>query len=372
VTIALHGNLRDFGMGEVFQLVAQQRKTGILEVRGPESEVALRFDAGCVVSASPVTERPDGPLLEMLVRCGAVPRDRIDEIERASGHPIANAAQLVESGVLAVDALRSIEDLLTRETVFELLRWEDGSFRFVAQPIQHDRPTASLLGAEQVLMDGLRMVDEWQSFGTALPDEQDVFRRRGSLEEYRLSPAGKSAPSRAEAERVFLLVDGRATVRRVIDLSQLGTFSAMRILVHLARSGWIEPLPRAREPEASAVTGVSLARRRAALVAPVVALALLALLPLVRGARGGTAPLGGSPFAEARSRMDVERVRALALAHRLGTGSWPRDLAELGRWSGDSALTRVDPDAYYVDQRAAGPIVLAPDSPARSGGRAEP
>jgi len=32
VSVALHGNLRDFGIGEVFQLIGQQQKTGVLEV----------------------------------------------------------------------------------------------------------------------------------------------------------------------------------------------------------------------------------------------------------------------------------------------------------------------------------------------------
>ena len=78
-------------------------------------------------------------------------------------------------------------------------------------------------------MDGLRMVDEWHAFAGEMPDEQTVvFRRRGSLEEYRHSSAGTAAVAPIEAERVLMLVDGRATVRRVIDLSRLGSFEAMR------------------------------------------------------------------------------------------------------------------------------------------------
>ena len=82
MTVALHGNLRDFGIGEVFQLIGQQRKTGVLEVRGEQGEVELRFDSGGVVAAAPAAERPDAPLVEMIVRCGVVPRDRLAELER--------------------------------------------------------------------------------------------------------------------------------------------------------------------------------------------------------------------------------------------------------------------------------------------------
>jgi hypothetical protein len=39
VSVALRGNLRDFGISEVFQLIGQQRKTGVLEIAGPDERV---------------------------------------------------------------------------------------------------------------------------------------------------------------------------------------------------------------------------------------------------------------------------------------------------------------------------------------------
>jgi hypothetical protein len=364
MTIALHGNLRDFGMGEVFQLIGQQRKTGVLEVRGQKGEVTLRFDAGCVVSAAPVGATPDAALSDMIARCGVVPRDRLAELGRDPASSIGR--RLVDGGLLSVESLREIEDLLTRETIFELLRWTEGSFRFVAQSISHDRPAESLLGAEQVLMDGLRMVDEWHAFATQLPAETAVYRRRGSIEEYRRSAAGRAAASPIEFERVFLLVDGRATARRVIDLSRLGTFGAMRILVQLVRAGWLEPVQARNSAEPRrAVPDPSLPlRRRVALVAPFVLLACVAALGLARGPSQPDAfAITGDALASARARLATTGTRALLLAHRVAEGRWPADLPALERWTDDGivALTPSERDAYYVGARAEGPIVLAPD-----------
>jgi len=359
VTTALHGNLREFGIGEVFQLIGQQRKTGVLEVRGEQGEVELRFDAGGVVSAAPAAERPDASLVEMLVRCGLVPRDRLAEIERdaAANEPLA--ARIVAGGLLGAGPLREIEDLLTRDTIFELLRWDHGSFRFVAQPIAHDRDADELLGAEQVLMDGLRMVDEWHAFADELPGEQVVFRSRGSLEEYRHSPAARTAPSLPETERVYLLVDGRANVRRVVDLSRLGTFPAMRVLVHLARSGWIEPVRARRDPELVA-TAAPERRRRFALVGPFALLLVLAG-PAIWARRAPPSDgldLRASALEKARAHAEVARWRALLVAHRLATGRWAGGLDEVAQWAG--ALTPSEA-AHYVGQRAEGPVVLAPE-----------
>lgn len=366
MTIALHGNLRDFGMGEVFQLIGQQRKTGVLEVRGEQGDVELRFDAGGVVSAAPSAERPDAALVEMIARCGVVPRDRLAELERGAEGETSLVARIVAAGLLDTEALREVEDLLTRETIFDLLRWQDGSFRFVSQPIEHHRPPERLLGAEQVLMDGLRMVDEWHAFAADLPAEHVVFRRRGSLEEYRLSAAGRAAPSAADAERVFMLIDGRSNVRRVIDLSRLGTFGAMRTLVHLARAGWIEPVRASRDAtgRGSAAVLASETRRRAALAAPFALLVVLAALAWSRGAHEPE-PLAirASALEQARTRMETTRWRSLLLAHRLATGRWAGGLDEVAQWAGapSPALTRSERGAYHVGRRAEGPVVLAPD-----------
>ncbi len=366
MTIALHGNLRDFGMGEVFQLIGQQRKTGVLEVRGEKGEVTLRFDTGGVVSASPSGASADDALIEMTVRCGLVPRDRLAAAASGADASLPGVRRLVEAGLLGEESLREVEDLLTRETIFELLRWSDGSFRFVAQPIPHDRPVESLLGAEQVLMDGLRMVDEWQAFGGEVPAETVVFRRRGSIEEYRHSPACRATSSPLDAERVFLLVDGRATVRRVIDLSRLGTFGAMRILVQLARSGWIEAVRAASAVEPSSVEPEPnpALRRWAALLAPFALLAGIAAIGLVRSASDGDPfDLGGDAVAEARTRFATARARALVLAYRTAEGQWPDGLETVARWLGEGsvALTPAERAAYYVVTRDDGLIVLAPD-----------
>ena len=54
MSVALHGNLKDFGIAEVFQLIGQQCKTGLLEISGDTQKVQLAFDEGRVVWASPV------------------------------------------------------------------------------------------------------------------------------------------------------------------------------------------------------------------------------------------------------------------------------------------------------------------------------
>jgi hypothetical protein len=169
VSVGLHGNLRDFGIAEVFQLIGQQRKTGVLELLHGDESVEFVFDRGAVVSAAPVGSRPHEALGEMLVRCGQLTRERVDELYQIceDGAHVLPLMAVAREWLLRTE-LFEIEDLLTRETFFAVLRWADGSFRFRAQEVEHPRRLDDLLGAEQILMDGLRMMDEWQSFSELL------------------------------------------------------------------------------------------------------------------------------------------------------------------------------------------------------------
>ncbi|MBW2372865.1 MAG: DUF4388 domain-containing protein, partial [Deltaproteobacteria bacterium] len=239
MSVALRGDLKDFGIGEVFQLIGQQRKTGVLEFKTKRDKIRIRLDEGAVVSAAPAGSRPDSSLADMMVRCGHLTREQVNDLQRASdksAQPIGRMA--VSRGQLTDVEVEELEDLLTRETIFQVLRWTSGSFHFNAEQISHGRAVDALLGAEQILMDGMRMVDEWQSFADLVPSEATVFRRAPQAE----APRDDGYRHPEDARRVWALVDGRLPVRRIVDLSRLGTFDASRILAELHRNGAIQAL----------------------------------------------------------------------------------------------------------------------------------
>ena len=133
MSVALRGNLKDFGIADVFQLIGQQRKTGVLEFNHKSQCVQLRFDSGAVVGAAPAGATPHDALGEMLARCGMLTRERVDDLLRECATSGQNLARLIESrGWLERPEIDEIEKLLTRETIFHLLRWTEGSFDFKA------------------------------------------------------------------------------------------------------------------------------------------------------------------------------------------------------------------------------------------------
>jgi hypothetical protein len=373
MSVALRGNLSDFGIAEVFQLIGQQRKTGLLDVTHDGQTMRLAFDAGAVVWGRPVGETDDAVIGERLVRSGLLTKERLDALR--SGSEVS--ARSVTS--LAIDArdfsaadAAQVEDLVTNETVFIVLRWSEGTFDFSTQAVRHEKPADKLLAAEQILMDGLRMVDEWQTFAPLVPDGDTVFERSQPLTSYKRDASGEARRRLPAVERVYGLVDGRLTAQRIIDLSRLGLFDATRALSELRKAEVIAPLSSAKARVRRLDTGAGLrtvATRITSALAAVVPLLLLGGIVAWLGTGEAPAPdarvfpIVRAPLADARDHFELRRLRHALEAQHLLSGRWPEDLSgrdETGLLGG-GALTRAEDAPYYYARRGNGIVLLAPE-----------
>jgi hypothetical protein len=373
MSVALHGNLRDFGIAEVFQLIGQQRKTGTLEVIGEDSSTFLAFDGGRVVRGGCSSSRSERePLGTQLVRAGYLTRDQLVNLERESersARPISDL--LLAAGLIEPDTLAEVQHQLTLETVFAVMRRKSGDFHFTAEPIHHDTKPENLLGAEQILMDGLRMLDEWQTFASVVPDEDLVFRRVGDLESARALTKGDSNARLGNAERVLQLVDGRLSVRRVIDLSRLGTFEATRALAELRQAGVIDitesivrlPIRTGHSSRRFPIFGML--RAAMATTLPFILLGMLGLGALDRASEAAALP--GTPmpdpfFEQLGARHETRLLRNLVEVYYFETGEYP---ATLDVVAGPMEETNLDlgPEElaeYYYAVRGDDVVLLAP------------
>ena len=376
MSVGLSGNLVDFGIADVFQLIGQQRKTGVLELKSEAARAQLVFDEGMVVSAAPASGRAGelDPLADRLIRCGLLTRERAEEAVaacRASAQTLAST--LREREWLEGDQIEAAEELVTRDTIFEVLRWRVGTFDFRAQEVSHERDRSQLLGAEQILMDGLRMVDEWQSFEGLVPSESTVFQRAGRFEKFLERHGRDDAEARSRAERVFQRIDGRLSARRVIDLSQLGTFDGMRSLAELREADVIRPLHpesvrHVRRVVRSAPTGRPSGLRRA--VAAMVPLFLLGAVVWWTAWSSSAAsqsypdhPVSRAALADLRDAYATRAARHGIEAYRFHHGRWPDSLddVEAEGLIGRDALAAPGGRPYYSRHRDHGWVFLGPD-----------
>jgi len=90
-----------------------------------------------------------------------------------------------------------------------------------------------------VLMEGVRRVDEWPMIRKSIPDLDIVFRRTVDLDlpGEGLESGSKQAKKRNKIgdneRKVYKLVDGRHSVRQLVELSLLGEFETCKALYNL-------------------------------------------------------------------------------------------------------------------------------------------
>ena len=160
MSVALHGNLRDFGIADVFQLIGQQHKTGTLVVDGEEGSIFLAFDQGCVVRGGPAGPRKErDPLGPQLVRAGFLTREQLDDLQaesERSARPLTDL--LIGAGLVGPGTLEEVQHLLTKETVFDVIRRQNGDFDFIAEAVVHETKPENLL---------LKALDTFDSFSAS-------------------------------------------------------------------------------------------------------------------------------------------------------------------------------------------------------------
>jgi hypothetical protein len=347
--LSLKGVLSDFPVSDVFQLIAQQRKTGVLQLDSDDRSLEVFFLDGQVLRARPAETRPDGALASFLLRTGAVSESSLAQARRTQDQSLEPLADvLLSAGAISSDLLSQIARLITHDTIFELFLWDEGRFEFRPEEVSvsdHDEP----VNAEMFLLDALRMRDEWVNVVSDLPDLASTASRCAELEEFRAHRAElmeRSGLSGEDLEKLFNLANGRIAVRRVIDLSRLGTFRGGRGMVELLRAGLLRIEARA-EPE-PVVRSAPRAERSVpwgGLAVLAVAAALAVGLAFVPGPSWSDFPLPVAGLEGARARTGAEALRAALEAHRWLAGSYPESLEEL-RPANPGVLAAYPPRLY--------------------------
>ena len=146
-------------------------------------------------------------------------------------------------------------------------------------------------------------------------------------------------------EKLFTLTNGRATARRVIDLSRLGTFEGARGLVALIQAGAVYGEMRKGTESANLRVRVHASRPMLAYAVLGVCAAFAVLLLQLRAPRLVDHPLPVASLAEARAAAATERLRVALEAHRWTEGGYPQSLRALGD-SRQRLLATVPLDQY--------------------------
>src|SRR5262245_44205581 len=246
--MALEGTIKDFGLPDIFQLIGLQRKTGILTLTSETESITVTFENGMVVMADSSSKRLEDRIGNVLVKQGKLGPDRLEAAPDVQKTTLQRLGHILttNSYITSKDLKEALQTQVS-QIVFRVFRWRDGHYNFNAtDSVDFDRENFNPMSADFILMEGIRMVDEWPIIEKKIPSMDIVFRTvvDPSMIEVGGSPGdggeakrGASASSKirlsAEEERIYRKVDGARTVQGVIDATGLGEFDVCRTLYDL-------------------------------------------------------------------------------------------------------------------------------------------
>lgn len=313
--MALEGSLQDFGLADILQLIYFQRKTGLLTLEGRMDRVRLFFVDGNIAGAESRRRLDDNRLGKILVKKNIITDAELQaalEEQRSAGGKLGGI--LLNRGVAQKELVQDILRNQIHETVTQLFSWKQGSYSFEAQGISQDRDFPFSLDTQHLLMDGLRIMDEWSLIKGKITLDM-VFGRISD-------PPSGLMPDEKE---VLACVDGENDVSTIVDLTGQDNFEVSKTLISLVEKGIISSQQQAPEVAMEApvaVAGPSALVGYAPYIALVTAFVLALIVPAAKT---------GDMLKEVRAARQIGQIRFAIEAYRLEHSAYPQQLDALSQ-----------------------------------------
>jgi CheY-like chemotaxis protein len=233
---ALAGNLALISIAEVLLLLQDRAYTGTVALSHGRARMEIYLGQGRIVFAG-AHGVPDEFLLgRFLVSGGHITEETLTKVindRKQDGSEELLGAYLCSRALLSPTNLRKAMAKQTAALLFESLRWSSGhfSFRVQAELPAIARDAALALPVDGLILEGLRRVEEWRVIEQEIGDFDMTFVRN----EDKLATFGRGQLLREEAA-ISDLVNGRNTVRDLIQISKMGSYDVTQILFRLLRS----------------------------------------------------------------------------------------------------------------------------------------
>jgi len=228
-------NLNILDLPNIFQSLADNRRTGVLRVKSKGQEKSVLFRNGNINMVS--TPMKSTMLGEALVKTKVIDeetlRDAMDQ-QKKEGEKLGAVLIRMEK-ISEGDLVKALQFQVTEE-VCELFTWEDVFCEFIAgdpSPAAYgvdDFSKKVSLVSGSLVMEAARRIDEWEHIRKTLPSVKDVLvlkkrpdaQFRGTLK-----------------EELVRWVDGLRDVEEIIDRARMSRFNTLKIIKDLIDEGYI-------------------------------------------------------------------------------------------------------------------------------------
>jgi DNA-binding response OmpR family regulator len=228
--VVMRGDIDKIPLAELVQMFQLRRQTGVLRVLHGRRSMTIAIREGTVDLVQSVGTEDEFRLGRYFVERGILTREELQAILDEKGDELLGEALLARNRIDERQLLVALARQ-SSELIYEVLRWPRGHFTLSEEPFSVEAQKAALgLGISELVLEGFRRVDEWRlmadsiDFNAVLVVDQTTL---GTLDPDRFGQSER---------RILDAIDGKRTVRQVMEVSELGSFDAVRFVYQLVQT----------------------------------------------------------------------------------------------------------------------------------------
>jgi hypothetical protein len=264
--MALKGNLRDFTITQLLNLINLARKTGTLIIDGPSEVVSVSFRDGKLAYAQAGQE--DNSLVTVLYRANKLTAAQHRVLKERASHMSDK-----ELGLLLINAnYINQQDILSSlqvhfvNIVNRLFTWVEGLFRFENDVLPPEDKITVRIGLENIIIEGSRRLREWEQLQDEIPNLEMALkfadRPGANIRNFNLS---------VEEWRVVSYINPKNSMRQIARANKMTDLEIRRIVYGLLQAGLVElirpeGLPPALQPPGRAPVSQTTAAQQKSLI----------------------------------------------------------------------------------------------------------
>jgi hypothetical protein len=233
--MALKGNLRDFSFSQLLNLISLAKKTGTLQVHGPEKDASISFEQGKLSYAQ--NNKVDSGLAAVLLRGEKltdkqyqVIKDRADNIgDKELGLMLINNNYVTQEEIL---------ESLKKEfvaTANDLFTWEEGIFHFENNLKPSADKISLLISLENIIIEGSRQLKELERLQDEIPSLEMALK-------FTENPGTniRNVNLSVKEWRVVSFINPKNTMKQIAKTTKLNDLEFRRIVYSLIQAGLVE------------------------------------------------------------------------------------------------------------------------------------
>ncbi|MFH1523400.1 MAG: DUF4388 domain-containing protein [Chloroflexota bacterium] len=233
--MALRGDLRDFSITQLLNLVNLAHKTGTLVVEGPGQTAKVAFRSGKLAYAE--TSREENGLAAILLKAKKLAQSQYQSIQQRAAHISDKelGLLLINSGHLTQESILSDLQQHYTDIIQHLFTWVEGSFHFDNELLPPEDRICIRLDLENLIIDGSRQMREWEQLQDEIPslDMALKFTDRPATNLKKIS-------LNVEEWRVVSYINPHNTLQQIASTTKKTDLEIRRIVYGLLQAGLVE------------------------------------------------------------------------------------------------------------------------------------